>query len=56
MMSSTKFVSDPQYRREEFQTIKEDRPLVCHFSANDPHEFTEAAKLVEDRCDAVDLK
>jgi hypothetical protein len=56
MMSSTKFATDPKYRAEEFQTIKEDRPLVCHFSANDPTEFTEAAKLVQDRCDAIDLK
>ena len=55
MMSSAKFASDPQYRKEEFQTIKEDRPLVCHFSANDPLEFTMAAKLVQDKCDAIDL-
>ncbi|GFH48086.1 hypothetical protein CTEN210_04562 [Chaetoceros tenuissimus] len=55
MMSSTKFASDPKYRQEEFQTIPEDRPLVCHFSANDPTEFTNAAKLVQDKCDAIDL-
>ena len=39
----------------EFQTIPEDRPLVCHFSANDPQHFANAAKLVEPYCDAVDL-
>ena len=39
----------------EFQTIPEDRPLVCHFSANDPQHFASAAKLVEPYCDAVDL-
>ena len=55
MMSSTRFASDAQYRKEEFQTIPEDRPLVCHFSANDPKEFTDAAKLVQDKCDAIDL-
>mmetsp|Transcript_2554 Transcript_2554/g.3621 ORF Transcript_2554/g.3621 Transcript_2554/m.3621 type:complete len:707 (-) Transcript_2554:246-2366(-) len=55
MMSSTKFASCSNYRREEFQTIPEDRPLVCHFSANNPSEFASAAKLVEDRCDAIDL-
>lgn len=55
MMSSTLFASDAQYRKEEFQTIPEDRPLVCHFSANDPKEFTVAAKLVQDKCDAIDL-
>jgi tRNA-dihydrouridine synthase 1 len=55
MMSSTRFASDAQYRKEEFQTIPEDRPLVCHFSANDPTEFTEAAVMVQDKCDAIDL-
>lgn len=55
MMSSAKFASDAKYRQEEFQTIPEDRPLVCHFSANDPTEFTNAAKLVQDKCDAIDL-
>ena len=55
MMSSTQFVSDAQYRNDEFQTTPEDRPLVCHFSANDPTEFTNAAKLVQDKCDAIDL-
>ena len=55
MMSSTKFAVDQSYRKTEFQTIPEDRPLVCHFSANDPNEFAAAAKLVEDKCDAIDL-
>ena len=55
MMSSTSFATDPAYREREFQTIPEDRPLVCHFSANDPKEFAAAAKLVEDKCDAIDL-
>lgn len=55
MMSSTSFATDPAYREKEFQTISEDRPLVCHFSANDPKEFAAAAKLVEDKCDAIDL-
>lgn len=55
MMSSTKFAVDQSYRNTEFQTIPEDRPLVCHFSANDPNEFAAAAKLVEDKCDAIDL-
>lgn len=39
----------------EFQTIPEDRPLVCHFSANKPADFAKAAKLVEPYCDAIDL-
>ena len=40
----------------EFQTIPQDRPLVCHFSANDPKHFARAAALVEPYCDAIDLK
>ena len=39
----------------EFQTIPQDRPLVCHFAANDPSDFARAAKLVESHCDAIDL-
>lgn len=55
MMSSTEFARDPEYRRAEFQTIPEDRPLVCHFSANDPNDFAQAAQLCEPYCDAIDL-
>ena len=52
---SQRFAIDPEYRKEEFQTIPEDRPLVAHFSANNPSELLAAAKLVEDQCDAIDL-
>jgi hypothetical protein len=51
----TSFAVDPAYRDVEFQTTPEDRPLVAHFSANDPHELLAAALLVQDRCDAIDL-
>jgi hypothetical protein len=39
----------------EFQTIPQDRPLVVHFSANNPAHFASAAKHVEHLCDAIDL-
>jgi tRNA-dihydrouridine synthase 1 len=55
MMSATQFVRDAAYRQAELQTISEDRPLVCHFAANDPDEFAQAAKLAEPYCDAIDL-
>ena len=55
MMSSTSFARDEAYRRQEFQTIPEDRPLVCHFSANNPDDFARAAQLCEPYCDAIDL-
>lgn len=55
MMSSERFAVDAEYRRTEFQTTPEDRPLVAHFSANDPKMFLEAAKYVQDQCDAIGM-
>jgi len=54
-MSSDRFAVDPLYREQEFQTIPEDRPLVAHFSANDPDIFLAAAKHVENACDAIGI-
>lgn len=47
MMSSVQFAADPEYRASVFQTVPEDRPLVAHFSANDPAVMLAAAKLIE---------
>ena len=47
MMSSVQFAADPLYRAQEFQTAPADRPLVAHFSANDPATMLAAAKLIE---------
>lgn len=55
MMSSERFAVDAEYRKAEFQTTPEDRPLVAHFSANDPKAFLEAAKHVQDMCDAIGM-
>ena len=55
MISSERFAVEPSYRDEAFQTCAEDRPLVAHFSGNDPQTLLAAAKHVEGRCDAVDL-
>lgn len=55
MINSARFATDAAYRAAEFQTTQEDRPLVAHFSANDPQHLLAAAKLVEDQCDAIDL-
>lgn len=53
MISSDRFAVDAKYREEEFQTISDDRPLVAHFSANNPEVFLAAAKHVENSCDAI---
>ena len=55
MINSDKFAVDEAYRREEYQTTSQDRPVVAHFSANNPQAFLAAAKHVEDHCDAIDL-
>jgi hypothetical protein len=53
MINSEKFAVDEEYRREQFQTVPADRPLVVHFSANDPTVFLAAARHVEQQCDAI---
>lgn len=55
MINSEKFAVDADYRRQEFQTCNEDRPVVAHFSANNPCVLLAAAKFVEKSCDAIDL-
>jgi hypothetical protein len=55
MINSEKFAVDADYRREEFQTTPEDRPIVAHFSANNPQTFLEAARHVEGKCDAIGI-
>ena len=55
MMNSQRFAIDAEYRAQEFQSTPLDRPLVAHFSANNPAELLASAKLVQDQCDAIDL-
>ena len=56
MMNSEKFAVDAEYRKAEFQTTPEDRPVVAHFSANDPNTFLQAALHVQDQCDAIGMQ
>lgn len=55
MMIAEQFASSKEYREQEFQTCSFDRPLVCHFAANNPKAFAKAAKKAEPFCDAIDL-
>jgi len=55
MMDSGRFVADAAYRNEIFQTSAADRPLVAHFSGNQPDVMLAAARLVQPKVDAVDL-
>jgi len=55
MFHSKTFSHDPTYRKKNFTTVPEDRPLVVQFCANEPLFLLKAARYVEDRCDAVDI-
>jgi len=55
MFHSRLFVEQAKYRDKIFTTCPEDRPLVVQFCANDPALLLEAARYVEDRCDAVEI-
>ncbi|XP_057422175.1 uncharacterized protein LOC130716017 [Lotus japonicus] len=55
MLHSRIFTETEKYRKEEFTTCKEDRPLFVQFCANDPDVLLEAARKVEPYCDYVDI-
>jgi len=55
MFHARLFATDPKYRDKMFKPCKEDRPLTVQFAANDPEYLLEAAKLVQDHCDAIDI-
>lgn len=54
MYKADEFVRDER-ARAEFSTCTEDRPLVVQLCGNDAASLVAAARLVEARCDAVDL-
>lgn len=55
MIHSRRFATEPKYREQAWQTCAGDRPLLVQFCGNDEKVLYEAAKHVEDKCDAVDL-
>jgi tRNA-dihydrouridine synthase 1 len=56
MFSAHCFVESAEYRKSNFQTCPEDRPLIVQFCGNDPQMILRAARYVENDCDAVDIK
>ena len=55
MFSSNCFVQSAELRSQLFTTCPEDRPLIVQFCGNNPDTLLAAARMVEDRCDAVDI-
>lgn len=59
MFHARLFATSEQYRKDMFCELdgdeNVDRPLVVQFCANKPEELLAAARLVENKCDAVDL-
>jgi tRNA-dihydrouridine synthase 1 len=55
MFNANCMVEAKDYKDMNFTTCPEDRPLIVQFCGNDPDTLLEAARMVEDHCDAVDI-
>ncbi|AOA61090.1 Dihydrouridine synthase [Komagataella phaffii CBS 7435] len=59
MFHAKLFATQEKYRKDMMSELdgdeKVDRPLIVQFCANDPEYLLQAARLVADKCDAVDL-
>jgi len=56
MINAGQFAKSTAYRLEALGPVLEsDRPLIVQFAGHDPATLLEAARYVEDVCDAVDL-
>jgi len=55
MIHSKNFFASAKFRELNFDCIEEERPVFAQFCGNDPDLLLRAAKLVEDKVDAVDI-
>lgn len=55
MLNAKVFARDSKYRKENFSTNANDRPLAAQFCSNDPATLVEAARYIQDDVDAIDI-
>ncbi len=55
MYNANAFLTSREFREDNFTTCEEDRPLIVQFAGHSPQTMLAAARMVEDRCDAVDI-
>ena len=55
MISARSFVESEKYRIENFSTGAEDRPLIAQFAGHNPQTLLAAAKMIQNKVDAVDI-
>lgn len=55
MIHAKNFANDVEYRKVNFTTHAGDHPVCAQFATDSPENFVAAAKLLQDRVDAVDL-
>lgn len=55
MFHSRLFSENAKYRKQQFSTCPEDRPLFVQFCGDDPEILVKAGKHIESECDAIDL-
>jgi tRNA-dihydrouridine synthase 1 len=55
MLHAKSFAESAEFRRVNFVTNEQDRPLIVQFNGDDPNTLLAAARFVEGQCDAVDV-
>ncbi|GMR53331.1 hypothetical protein PMAYCL1PPCAC_23526, partial [Pristionchus mayeri] len=55
MIHAHLFTTDTTYRKNILSTYSSDRPVIVQFCGNDPNTIRDACRLVEGKCDGVDL-